>query len=71
MLSGLTEKTLLPFQGAINVTTVPGALPRAMRSLGFQPADSNGGESLLISDEPKRGGGCLLRVTICACLLSF
>ncbi len=36
-----------------------------------QPADSNGGESLLISDEPKRGGGCLLRVTICACLLSF
>ena len=43
---------LLPFQGAINVTTVPGALPRAVRSLGFQPADSNGGVSLLISDEP-------------------
>ena len=52
MLSGITEKTLLPFQGAINVTTVPGALPWAMRSLGFQPADSNGGVSFLISDEP-------------------
>ena len=46
------RETLLPFQGAINVTTVPGALPRAMRSLGFQPADSNSGVSLLISDEP-------------------
>ena len=32
---------------------IPMALPWAMRSLGFQPADDNDGVSLKISEEPK------------------
>ena len=35
----------------LNTTTVPGALPRALLSLGFQPAGSNGGMSLQFSGE--------------------